>query len=491
MCKKIIAVLLALMMIAGCCSAAAETVKHERVYVVTDAEGTVKSLTDSIRLENADGLDELTDRTLLTAIENVGGKESFSIDGEVLTWQADGKDIVYQGTSDQKPAVLPTVTLTLDGKPVTAEELKNGVGEAVMTVSWTAGAQTPVLAVSVMPLPAEGISGIVCENSTVLSEMGIQILAGWAVPGMDAVLNLPDHFSVSFHADHANLGWMMTLCTADPIDLACREINSRVTPELQADLQAAVSVLTALKDGKKLPEVQGRGSEIVKKISTLNNGLNTLDSGALLLGAGAANVSKGASALSAGLSELAQNNETLNAGAAQILDAVLSSANSQLAACGLDQMGLTLPELTAENYAEVLDSLIAQLQGAALKTAREKLTALKAQLDQVTAFTAGLKSYTEGVSSAAAGAATLSAGAATLQTGVTTLQTTGTAELKKQILDAEKNAAAKFLPYLETGITDALRIFTEAESGVQRAGYDLRPETMKTVTVYIIRTDLQ
>ena len=74
MSKKIIAMLTALVMVLGCTGALAENKKHERVYVVAGADGTVNSITDSIRLENTDGLEELVDRTMLTDIQNVGGK---------------------------------------------------------------------------------------------------------------------------------------------------------------------------------------------------------------------------------------------------------------------------------------------------------------------------------------------------------------------------------------------------------------------------------
>ena len=153
--KKLIAMAMALIMVLGCGSAMAENTKHERVYVVTDAGGTVRSITDSIRLENADGLNELTDRTMMTEIVNAGGKESFTLDGETLTWQADGKDIIYQGTSDRQPAVIPTVRLTLDGGEVSAEELKTKTGEAELTVSYVSSGELPALAVTVLPLPED------------------------------------------------------------------------------------------------------------------------------------------------------------------------------------------------------------------------------------------------------------------------------------------------------------------------------------------------
>ena len=135
MCKKVIALLLALTMALGCGSALAENTKHERVFAVTAADGTVKTITDSIRLENADGLEEIADRTLLTDIQNTNGKETFTLNGEALTWQAQGKDITYQGTSDKALPVTPAVTLRLDGEEVSAGELAEKAGHAELTVT--------------------------------------------------------------------------------------------------------------------------------------------------------------------------------------------------------------------------------------------------------------------------------------------------------------------------------------------------------------------
>ena len=75
------------------CTASAETVKHERVVAVTDGMGTVRTLIDSVRLENGDGLDEIIDRTMLQNVENVGGDEAFTTEGDLLIWQANGESI--------------------------------------------------------------------------------------------------------------------------------------------------------------------------------------------------------------------------------------------------------------------------------------------------------------------------------------------------------------------------------------------------------------
>ena len=678
--KKIVALLLTAIMVLGCVPGLAENTKHERVYIVAATDGTVKSVTDNIRLENADGLDEIVDRTLLTAIQNVGGKEAFTLDGETLTWHAQGKDITYEGTSDKTPAILPVVTLTLDGEEITVDSLKDKTGDAVLTVAYQTNEPLPALAVTVLPLPEEGITDLRLENAAALTVLGRQVLVGWAVPGMDEELKLPTSFSAAFHADHAELNWLLTLTTSDPIDAACKELDDRIDMDPHTELDEAKALLTALQSGETLPETSGKTKDIVPKINELNDGLTQLNDGAETLANGAAQLSDGASALKdgaaqlntgaaelaagaltlstgaadaeggaasldTGLATIIANNEALNNGAQTIFAAILSSANAQLSASGLDAAGIEIPELTAENYAAVLDAVLLQLnpetlrasaqaqvettvraqveanadqvrsavetavqdkvlaavlqsagqnmtseqyaqavqaglvsseqaaaitaaveqqmateevkaqidaavqqqieqliqdntaaylssdetiaaQLSAAQAAYESLTALKAQLDQINTFVTGLKTYTDGVSQAAAGAsqlhtgltqlnagaATLSTGAAALSTGAASLSegadslydgtvelkdgaaalhTDGTQKFKDTLTDAEKEVAEKLLPYVTDDLPKALRIYEETRDNAQNSGYDLRPENMKTVTVYIIRTDLQ
>ena len=369
MSKKIIAMLTALVMVLGCTGALAENKKHERVYVVAGADGTVNSITDSIRLENTDGLDELADRTMLTDIQNVGGNETFTLEGETLIWKADGKNVTYQGTSDKTPAVLPSVILTLDGEEISAADLKEKTGEAVLTVTYRTEGKAPALALSVLPLPEEGISDLKTENAAVLTEADRSVLVGWAVPNIDDSLQLPASFSASFHADHADLGWMLTFCSSDPLEAACREIDSRVNVDPDAALQEITSLLTALRDGADLPETEGKTKEIADRINELNKGLKDLDAGAVKLADGAQQVSDGAIALNTGLGTLKKNNEALNGGAEKIFAAILNTANEQIAVSGLADAGVTMPALTAENYAEVLDGVIAQFDPDTLKAA--------------------------------------------------------------------------------------------------------------------------
>ena len=376
--KHAIALLTALCVAAGC-TASAETSKHERVYVVVNHEGEVQTLLDNVHLENTDALDVLTDRSMLTSIENVSGHETFTLDGETLTWQADGNSIIYQGTSDKRPDVLPNVTFTLDGREVTAEELLNAEGTVTMDVSFMMAENVPYLAISLMPIDENTLTNISVENGTVINDGSHKILVGWAVPGMDEDAELPTHFTMTATADHADLSWMMTFATSEPIDWLCNAADEKVG-DLSDNLDELKAGLTAFCDGEVLPDGEGKLHDGLSALFTLYDGVAALNDGTKSLSDGAKSLDDGASELETGLTTLVANNDALNDGAAQLFAAVLTTANQQLAAAGLDAAGITLPELTSENYADVLDAALAQLNpetlmAAAQDTAREQVKA--------------------------------------------------------------------------------------------------------------------
>ena len=360
------------------CFASAETVKHERVYAVTNADGDALTVIDNVRLENSDALAEIDDRTLLTALENVGGTEKFTQSGETVTWKADGNSIIYQGTSDKALNVTPVVHITLDGKEVTAADVKNASGELAMTVSYRA--ESPFLAVTVMPL-SDDVTSVTVDNGVVLTDGAHSFLMGFGVPGADADLELPDSFTMTAHVDHADLNWMMTIATAQPVKVLTDALSDHA-----ADAHTLVSDLTAglnaLADGSDIPESN-------EDIHELLTALNTLFDGAAQLKDGSITLLDGVKTLKDGLDTLSSNSSALNDGAAQLFAAVLDTANTQLAAAGLDALSIEVPTLTVSNYAAVLDDLIAQLDPAVIDKTIEALAkaqvreAVMAQEDKV------------------------------------------------------------------------------------------------------------
>ena len=103
--------------------------KEETVYVIADNTGKEQKIIVSDHLINNDDKDTLEDASTLKDIENVKGDETFTQSGNKVTWQADGNDIFYQGTSESELPVTQKLTYYLDGKEVTPEELAGKSGE--------------------------------------------------------------------------------------------------------------------------------------------------------------------------------------------------------------------------------------------------------------------------------------------------------------------------------------------------------------------------
>ena len=95
--------------------------KDETVYVLCNADASVKNVIVSDWLKNTKAMQALADVSGLQDIVNVKSDAAFSQHGDELDWDAEGEDIYYQGKTDKKPPVEGTMTYTRDGKTITPE----------------------------------------------------------------------------------------------------------------------------------------------------------------------------------------------------------------------------------------------------------------------------------------------------------------------------------------------------------------------------------
>ncbi len=95
-----------------------EVYKEETVYVNAKASGKTDKVTVSNWLKNSGSVsgDLKDESTLKDDIKNVKGDEKYTADGDKLTWNTDGEDIYYQGTTDKKLPVSVKLKYYLDGK---------------------------------------------------------------------------------------------------------------------------------------------------------------------------------------------------------------------------------------------------------------------------------------------------------------------------------------------------------------------------------------
>ena len=106
-----------------------ETYKDESVYVNADASGKVKKTTVTEWLKNTEK-GSVDDETVLEDVENVKGNEKYKEGSDdSIVWESKGKDIYYQGTTDEELPVNMSITYKLDGKEISPKDLAGKSGK--------------------------------------------------------------------------------------------------------------------------------------------------------------------------------------------------------------------------------------------------------------------------------------------------------------------------------------------------------------------------
>ena len=376
-------------------SAAASCPKDETVYVLSGPDGSRQQVIVSAWLQNTNQAAVLRDVSSLSGIQNVKGMESFTAgkDGSLL-WQADGSDIYYQGTSDQALPVDLKISYTLDGKAVTPEQLagqsghvtirfdyQNNTSKAVKIGGKTETIHVPFLVISGVMLDTAHFRNVTVKNGKA-ENLGNQIaVVGMALPGMQdtlcldrKTLELPDYLEITADAEDFRLETTMTVATTAPF----RELGTKQPEGLDLKEQAGslVGGVSQLLDGSGqlydgLNTLLEQSGALVDGVDQLAAGSVKLQSGIDALSGGASQLQSGAASLSGGLNTLDSNSGVLNDGARQVFNSLLSMAQEQIGAAGLD-----IPALTIDNYADVLGQVIGSLdENAVYQAALEQVTA--------------------------------------------------------------------------------------------------------------------
>ena len=438
-------------------SAALPSARDETVYVLAGADGSVEKIIVSGWLKNANGSAALADGANLEDVENVKGDETFTLDGGTRVWDARGNDIYTQGVTDQPLPVELAVSYTLDGQPVTAEELAGKSGRVTIRFDYTnreyqmmdVGGQqekiyVPFAMLTGMVLDNDIFRNVEVSNGRIYNDGGRTAVIGMAFPGLrenldvdPETLDIPDYVEVAADVTGFALDTTFTAAVSDVFgELDTEKLDG--TEDLNASLDQLTGAMDRLMDGADqlydgLNTLAEKSGALSDGIGQLADGAGELKSGADALASGAERLQQGADSLSAGLDTLDENSAALNSGAKQVFDTLLASANQQLTAAGA-----ALPtQLTAENYGKILDGVIAALPEAAAAPAVQ----LKASLDSYSQFYQGLQSYTAGVAQAAEGAGSLTGGAEQLKSGAERLSE-GAAQLSGGIGTLQKGVPA-------------------------------------------------
>ena len=270
--------------------------KREHVYVEIKPDGTVKNTTVSDVLKATDQ-EKIKDVSELNDIENIGGDEKFTRNGNTIIWENKGEDISYQGTTTKKLPIDVKISYYLDDKSIEPDQLVGKSGRVKMVYEYTNNSEefVPFLILTGMMLD-EKFDNITVDAGKVIAYEKSNIVIGYAVPGLkehllDSVegakdylknINLPTSVTVSADVKDFSMGMVLSVATSQLGDL-----NLENTLDF---------------------------SDIEEKMDQLKEGSDTLEDGAVALNNGTGKLKKGSKQLYKGADKLKDGTSKVHSG---------------------------------------------------------------------------------------------------------------------------------------------------------------------------------
>lgn len=357
--------------------------RDETVYVIANTDGSVRQIIVSDWIQNGLAAAQVEERSELSQVEAVKGSATYTLGQDnARVWDAQGQDLYYQGSIEKALPVDMTVTYQMDGQTVTPGQIAGKSGHVTIRFDYENrqyemveidGTEekiyVPFAMLTGLLLDSDRFTNVTVSNGKLFCDGSHTAVVGVAFPGLQEDLamekdrlDIPDYVEIEADVKDFSLATAVTVASSGLFDQLDDETLGKLElGELTDGIGRMTDAMDQLMDGS----------------SQLYDGLCTLlDSSQQLI--------DGVDRLRQGLNELTAHNSQLNGGAKQVFESLIAAANSQL-----QTSGLTVPELTVDNYSQVLESLLQQLDGAsayAESEARKKIeAAVAAQQEQVSA----------------------------------------------------------------------------------------------------------
>lgn len=464
-----------------------ETYKDESVYVNADASGKVKKTTVTEWLKNTEK-GSVDDETVLEDVENVKGNEKYKEGSDdSIVWESKGKDIYYQGTTDEELPVNMSITYKLDGKEISPKDLAGKSGKLEMTINYenkskqnvdVDGQQTemytPFTLATAMMLPTDEYTNVTIDNGKIVSDGDKNIVVGVAFPGLSEDLGLdssnldvdiPSSVTITADVTDVSVGATYTMASANLLDsIGLDDVDS--FDDLDDSINKLEDATNQLVDGsKELAEgtntLNGKSGELISGVDKLADGVTAYTDGVAGVADGANAINSNMALVKNGVSAAVEGTGKLATGVSGVqsgLNTVASGINTaidNLNKSGENIKGLAnQTALTDKEKQQIVSNVSAGLDQAGLSKEQKDAvdtaiaSAVSAASDATnTKVARAANEYSEGMSGAASQlsaassaltmvdpanpTATVAGGVAAVSAGIDELQTklgTGTSD---------------------------------------------------------------
>lgn len=393
--------------------------KQESVYVTAGADGSVQKITVADWLKDSGiATGTLRDSSNLTDITNVKGEETFTQSGDSVDWATAGQDIYYQGQSTEELPVDVSITYTLDGEEMTAQEMLGKSGEVKIHVAYTNKSKTrqtvngkkvdiytPFVMLTGMILSSDTFQNVRIDHGRIINDGSNNVVVGLGTPGLAESLDLGDEYDDNLTSDFT--------VTADATDFEMGNTFTYGSPSLLDELNVdEIGDPEELEE--KLDTLTDAAGELLDGTGTLSDNMETFADKMGELKSSVKTFQKdGVKELTGGINTLAKGGKKLTKGVKMYTDGVAAMAKGSQA------------------YVEGADKIV--------KGNKDLYEAVKDLPGQISQFDTGLNTYTAGVDTLGTeeNVKALKQGAKSVSSGITTVNTSLT-ELKATYENNEK-----------------------------------------------------
>ena len=272
--------------------------KEETVYANLSASGKIKNITVSEHLINDEKLSKINDYSKLTNIKNINGDETFISDNNKLTWESNGNDIYYQGSTDKELPVSTKIKYYLDGKEISKKDLKGKKGHVKIEVKYINNLSnkvngktlyTPFVVATETIIPTKGNTNVTVTNGKVISTGVNYAVTGLTSPGLYDSLNISslqnlDKITIEYDTDKYKSSPIYSVVTSkivDDEDFSKLNDASNVFNQVNQLVNGSKQILNGSKsllDGTN--ELKNGTEKLNNGASSLNSGINSAYDGA-------------------------------------------------------------------------------------------------------------------------------------------------------------------------------------------------------------------
>lgn len=350
--KKITAITLVIGQIILANSNILAVTKEETVYSKLDTTGKSYQTVVSDHIKNTEYLEEIKDLSDLLEIENLSEDNTYTQNGNVIVWNAKGKDIYYNGKSEKELPIEVKMTYTLDGKEISPEELSGKSGKLNIKIEYTNKAKhyveidgqyvemyTPFVIFAGTYFKNETVQNVKVTTGKAVDDGSKTIVIGMALPGLQTSLGLdkdtfeiPENIEIEMDVTNYEQSSIITFVTPKIIDKEDFNILDELdtlyssVDTLQSSMDQIEEGANALSEGTAL--YSENYNTFNSAIGMLNDGTTTLKENYEMFNNGVQTANEGAKQLNEGMQQLNTAAESIKDVVYTVIDWLQTAMNT-------------------------------------------------------------------------------------------------------------------------------------------------------------------